>query len=234
MRKHIPNMITCCNLLSGAVATYMAFNEQYNIAFVLIILAAVFDFFDGFSARLLGVSSPIGKELDSLADDISFGLAPSLMLFVYLKQNSPLGWWSSIVLLMAAFSALRLAKFNLDTRQSDSFIGLATPANTLFWVSLICTMNSFAAEVNITVAVALVVGSLISCFLLVSEIPFFALKFHNAKWKDNKVRFVFLTGSLVLVITSVVLALTLSAQWLLPIGCAIIIWYLILSLITRK
>ena len=142
IKKHIPNTITCCNLISGCIATYWAFCGNYEMALLFIIIGAVFDFFDGMSARLLGVSSPIGKELDSLADLITFGLAPSVMLMQSIRLNTvnsnyDWGYWPLVCLLMAAFSALRLAKFNVDTRQTDSFIGLATPANALFWGSLI-------------------------------------------------------------------------------------------------
>ena len=134
IKNHIPNAITCCNLLCGGVAVFMATQNAFAYAFLYILLGAVFDFFDGMTARALGVSNPKGVEMDSLADDITFGLAPAMILFCYLRPL--IGWWSLIALLMAAFSALRLAKFNLDTRQTDSFIGLATPSNAIFWASL--------------------------------------------------------------------------------------------------
>lgn len=136
IKRHIPNTITCCNLISGCIATYWALCGIYDIALLFIIIGAVFDFFDGMSARLLGVSSPIGKELDSLADDITFGFAPSAIVFDFLKQNAsqlPWHYLAYIAFIMAAFSALRLAKFNLDEpgaglhRSSDtcqcSFLG---------------------------------------------------------------------------------------------------------------
>src|SRR3712207_2181018 len=133
--KHIPNTITCCNLISGCIATAYAFFGDVKVALMFIILGAVFDFFDGMVARLLHVSSPIGKELDSLADDITFGVAPSSILFYVLcviDYPSFLEPYRHILpyfaYLMAAFSALRLAKFNLDERQTTSFIGLPTPA----------------------------------------------------------------------------------------------------------
>ena len=142
--KHIPNTITCLNLVSGAVAVSYAFEGLFEMSFLFIVIGAVFDFFDGMSARLLHVSSPIGKELDSLADDITFGLAPASIVYNYLCNASMPHWLlpvSSllpyIAFVIAAFSALRLAKFNLDERQTTSFIGLPTPANALFWASLI-------------------------------------------------------------------------------------------------
>ena len=114
-KRIIPDAITCCNLLCGSIAVYLATQGAFNWAFVFILGGAFFDFFDGMSARLLKAPSPIGVQLDSLADDITFGLAPAMMLFCYLLPV--LGWWAGLALLMAAFSALRLAKFNVDERQ---------------------------------------------------------------------------------------------------------------------
>ena len=130
--RSIPNTLTCCNLLSGCGATLTAINSgDFKLALLYIIIGAVFDFFDGFAARMLHVSSPIGKELDSLADVITFGMAPAAIVWAYLNTcHFPL---SIFPFLMVAFSALRLAKFNLDERQTSSFIGLPTPANALFW-----------------------------------------------------------------------------------------------------
>ena len=172
IKRIIPNSLTCANLLCGSVAVYMATQEQFLLTFALIIAGAIFDFFDGASARWLKVPSPLGIQLDSLADDITFGLAPSMALMCYLKPI--IGWWSLIALLMAAFSALRLAKFNIDERQTTSFIGLATPPNAIFWASLVCYLNTITLPV--WAPWILLVGSLLSCYLLVSEIPFFSLK----------------------------------------------------------
>ena len=142
--RHIPNGLTSCNLISGCIATVFALAYNYQLALGFIVLGAVFDFFDGMSARLLHVSSPIGKELDSLADDVTFGVAPSAMIFSVLYTHEypywliPLsGVLPYLAFVMAAFSAIRLAKFNLDERQTTSFIGLPTPANALFWASLV-------------------------------------------------------------------------------------------------
>ena len=144
MKKHIPNTITCCNLISGCAATVFAIYGVPELALSLIILGAVFDFFDGMSARLLHVSSEIGKELDSLADVVTFGVAPSSILYWYLGMIDYPAFLEPMrevvpffAYVLAAFSALRLAKFNLDTRQTTSFIGLPTPADALFWGSLI-------------------------------------------------------------------------------------------------
>lgn len=235
MKKHIPNMLTCCNLLCGAIAIYLSTQHIYAIAFGLILVAAVFDFLDGFVARLLHVSSPIGKELDSLADVVTFGLAPSMMLMCFLHTHSPLGEWSLSVFLMAAFSALRLAKFNLDTRQSDSFIGLATPANAIFWASLITCLHTFVPQVPHWGAWLLVAGCLFSCWLLVAEIPFFALKFHNFSWKDNTIRYIFLLGCPIIIALCILSACFSDGhkiEIVLSAGAGIIIWYLILGIAT--
>ena len=140
--RHIPNTVTCLNLFSGCIASVMAFEAKYELAIGFIILSAVFDFFDGMLARLLDAKSPIGKDLDSLADDISFGIAPALMVFSLFKEvhypEMLMGikdFMPYTAFLIAVFSALRLAKFNIDTRQTSSFIGLPVPANALFWVS---------------------------------------------------------------------------------------------------
>ena len=138
MKKHIPNTITCLNLISGCIATYLAFQNKFEWALLMIVVGAVFDFFDGMVARLLHVSSPIGKELDSLADCITFGFAPSAIVFSYLcTLPSHLPYLPFLAFVMAAFSAIRLAKFNLDERQTLGFIGLPTPANALFWGALV-------------------------------------------------------------------------------------------------
>jgi len=206
MKKHIPNMITCCNLISGCVATTMAFNGNIKWAVAWMIIGAVFDFFDGMTARLLHVSSPIGKELDSLADDVTFGVAPSTIVFWLLgviEYPSFLESLSGIIpyaaFIMAAFSALRLAKFNLDTRQTTSFIGLPTPANALFWGSLVLGCESWFESGKWGVLVLLLLLA-VSCYLLICELPMFALKFKQWGWKGNELKYVFAATSLVLLI----------------------------------
>ena len=231
MKKHIPNTITCLNLISGCIATYWAFCGIYDIALLFIIIGAVFDFFDGMSARLLNVSSPIGKELDSLADVITFGLAPSVMLMQSVRlateqSNYSWGWWSLVFLIMAAFSAFRLAKFNCDTRQTDSFIGLATPANALFWASLITTYPDMASWA-MWLPWALLALCLISCYLLVAELPMFSLKFHDMSLQNNRVRYIFLIGSVLIIILCALLGKVLIS------GSFIIVWYLIAGLLNR-
>ena len=226
--KNLPNAVTCCNLLAGATAVMMASEGQFRYAFLLIIAGAVFDFFDGLTARALKVQSPIGKELDSLADCITFGLAPSVMLMQTIRQqteasNYAWGWWSAVALLMAAFSALRLAKFNTDERQTSSFIGLATPANALFWASLIAAFPALPSYAQ-WIPFAMMALMLLSCWLLVAELPFFSLKFKSLCWADNKVRYIFLIGTILLI----VLAALLGHIW--AAGATVILWYIIANL----
>ena len=228
MKKHIPNTITCCNLISGCVATYWAFHGYYDYALTFIILGAVFDFFDGMTARLLHVSSPIGKELDSLADDITFGFAPSAMVFNFLCSfHTHLPFVPFLAFIIAAFSALRLAKFNLDERQALGFIGLPTPANALFWGALIVSLDVrtwlepyILPEYWFYIILALIP---VSCYLLIAEIPMFALKFKTWGWKGNEIKYIF-------ILSCIPLLLFLGISGL----AAIIAWYVILSVIATK
>ncbi len=223
MKKHIPNTITCCNLISGCIATYFAFQGDFTLALLFIIIGAVFDFFDGMSARLLGVSSPIGKELDSLADDITFGFAPSAIVFSYLCTfHIHLPFVPFLAFIMAAFSALRLAKFNLDERQALGFIGLPTPANALFWGSLICGLQEHGFVFD-GLEWVILVGTFISSYLLIAEIPMFALKFKHWGWKGNEIKYIF-------VLSCIPLLLILGISGF----AAIIAWYVVLSVIANK
>lgn len=225
-----PNILTCCNLICGCMATGAAFHGHFTWALLMIVLGAVFDFFDGLSARFFHVSSPIGKELDSLADVVSFGVAPSAMIFQLFGIVQVPAWLQPLApylpytaFLMAAFSALRLAKFNLDDRQQSSFIGLPTPANALFWASLIAAQLPWLASPRFN-AVWLFLFMLAACFLLVSELPLFALKFKNLSWADNRVRYIFLAGAVLLLLTGLLTSLGLTA---VPL---IILWYLGLAI----
>ena len=221
IKKHIPNCITCCNLLSGCIAILWASYGVYYTALLFIILGAVFDFFDGMSARLLHVSSPIGKELDSLADVVTFGVAPSFMVCIWMKEAGMYEWLWLLPMLMAAFSALRLAKFNLDERQTMGFIGLPTPANALFWGSLISSMSDTLIQQTLPqLAPILMVVMLVSCYLLVSEIPMFALKFKHWGWEGNQVRYLFLISCVPLLLFLGIIGIA-----------AVILWYVILSIV---
>ena len=229
IKRIIPNSLTCANLLCGSVAVFMATQNAFLLAFALIIAGAIFDFCDGASARLLKCPSPIGVELDSLADVITFGLAPAMLLMCYLKPI--IGWWSLIALLMAAFSALRLAKFNIDDRQTTSFIGLATPPNAIFWASITCMPYAFTATPWLPWM--LLALSLVSCYLLVSEIPFFGMKFKNLTWRDNWPVYLFLIGCVIIIAFSVVRAYTVQhIEWAVFAGAACILWYIIYNVIT--
>ena len=227
--RNIPNTLTSCNLFSGCIAAYMAFHGNYKEALLFIVLGAMFDFFDGMTARLLHVSSPIGKELDSLADDITFGLAPAAIAFSLFKEvyypdflMPVAGIMPYTAFLIAVFSGLRLAKFNIDERQTSSFIGMPTPANALFWASLAVGGHSFLISDNFN-AIYLFVLVVVMSLLLVAELPMFSLKFKDLSWGHNKVSYIFLIVSLPLLI-------------IFPLSgiAAVIIWYILLSLATRK
>lgn len=232
MKKHIPNMITCCNLICGCVAIVFALKGQPSMALLFIVLGAVFDFFDGMSARLLGVSSPIGKELDSLADVVTFGVAPSTIVFAFLNThlsavNPQLSVLSYLAFVMAAFSALRLAKFNLDERQAMGFIGLPTPANALFWGSLITRLHFQTMfepyHLPIYIYYGIVLMLLVSCYLLVAELPLFALKFKHWGWKGNEVKYIFLLTSALLILALGVIGIA-----------AVIAWYVVLAVVVAR
>ena len=213
--KHIPNLITCLNLLCGCLAILsIVLGNPLNAAY-LVIAAAIFDFFDGFAARILKVSSPIGAELDSLADMVTFGVVPGLILLHYLVgsiQNingiasfleNPI---TLLPLAIPVFSALRLAKFNVDTRQTDSFRGLPTPATALWVISIPLIIEFMPFHIwwnpeNVIVDRWFIIGSSIGLSaLMVSDIPLLAMKFKSFGWKGNGVRYTFLIISAVLLI----------------------------------
>lgn len=227
IKKHIPNTITCCNLISGCIATSFAFSGQLALALLWIVIGAVFDFFDGMVARLLHVSSPIGKELDSLADDVTFGVAPATMVYYELCVIDYPGFLEPLrsyipfaAFVIAAFSALRLAKFNLDERQTMGFIGLPTPANALFWGSLLAGMPWLVEQGRYGLLIMAVLIAL-SSWLLVCELPMFALKFKQWGLKGNEVKYGFI------VMSAAVLAVAgvLRGFWV------VIVLYVLVSLI---
>ncbi len=215
MKKHIPNFITCLNLFAGSIAVYYAFQGNYPIVMLLVIIAAVFDFFDGFAARLLNAYSPMGKEMDSLADVISFGLAPGVVAFSLLSQSGLPLWVNFAGMIIPTFSALRLAKFNIDERQSSSFIGLPTPANALFWIGLAYSFSDFLIANNWLVIILILIFS----GLLVAEIPMFSLKFKSFGWGNNQLQYIFL-------IVCIILLIMLQLDAFAPI----ILWYILLSI----
>lgn len=234
--RQVPNFITSLNLLSGSLAIVCAFGNNLLIASILIFLAGLFDFLDGFTARMLKVYSEFGKSLDSLADVISFGLAPSAIMFQLLimavKKSNPGFQFNtgnineniqvSSAFIITVFSALRLAKFNIDQRQVNSFIGLPTPANAFLIASipLVMRSNNFigSAIINVWFLIPLI---LILSFLLVSELPMISMKFKNVSFRDNISRYILITLSLLLIVFFQYLAVPL-----------IFILYVVISLIT--
>ena len=233
IKQHIPNSMTCANLFCGCAGVKFAFEGALIIAAYLIVLAAVFDFFDGFAARLLNAKSPIGKDLDSLADMVTFGLLPGVILFKMMTVAIAIHGWQGPVdaayipyfaFVLTIFSALRLAKFNIDIRQSESFIGVPTPAITLLVASFPMIMNnpdihndgsmiSAASNLNRAINYApnfadnlllniyVLTGlTVLFSYLLIAELPLFAMKFKNFGWPDNKIRYVFIISCLVLII----------------------------------
>jgi len=214
--SYIPNFITCLNLFSGSVAVYYGFQGNYRAVLFFVLLSAVFDFLDGFAARLLKAYSPMGKELDSLADVISFGLAPGVVAFSILSASALPHWLAFVGFVIPVFSALRLAKFNIDERQTSSFIGMPVPANAIFWVGMGYSYHQALSEFY---WITLLLASITS-WLLVSELPMFSLKLKNIRWKDNSWQFVFLGVCCILLII-----------FKLDAFAPIITWYILLSVI---
>ena len=225
IKKHIPNMLTAGNLLSGVLAiVFTLYAGRTDIAMWLIVLSAVFDFFDGMVARLLGVSSPIGKDLDSLADVVSFGLAPATLVFRGLEGLDAGNYLNYGVFVVVAFAALRLAKFNNDTRQSTSFLGLPVPSNALFWIGAAAAIPSFGLSIGASATlITYLVLTLVLSLLMVSELPMFSFKLKKAPLKA-------LWRQILLVIIAIVAILTRG--WF---GCSLtIIAYVFLSLLPAK
>ncbi len=262
IRKHIPNALTCCNLLCGCMAILCSTDPLVALIFVL--LAAFFDFFDGLAARSLKAYSAIGKDLDSLADMVSFGVVPAIVgvryqMYPFVLGESPSDYDSSVwlpevllamasfvlPLLIVVFSALRLAKFNNDKRQTENFIGLASPACAILYVSLIAVMKA-AVDIPYGQSVSESSWSLMAngkvlwhwcywipvviapvlCWLLVSEIPMFSMKFRNLSWPDNRDRYIFL------LIVAVEIAMALIGGYSFPaLLVAVITTYIIINLL---
>ena len=231
--RHLPNFLTCMNLLSGCLAVVFVFKGNIPVFSILVGVSLVFDFLDGFTARALKAYSPMGKELDSLADMVTFGLVPGAIMYHLFINSVPLNLyqeelWAQLLgffpFIITIFSALRLAKFNIDTRQSDSFIGVPTPAITIFVIGIALIINYDRFNMTPALLNTYVIGgmSMILSFLLVSEIPLFALKFKSFSWDKNKVQYIFLILSL---------ASLIFLQFAgIPV---VIILYLILSLLTN-
>ena len=219
MKKHIPNFVTCLNLFTGCVAVWLGINGNYEGAFIAILVSALFDFLDGFLARTLNAYSALGKELDSLADMVSFGLAPGAIVFSLFSDMNISNWLPFLGFIITVFSALRLGKFNIDVRQTSSFIGLPTPANAILWAGLAFSYSDWLI-INVW---ALVVSTLVLSYLLVAEIPMFALKMKSLAWKENQIQYIFLFGAIL-----ILAALQFNAF------APIIGWYIILSVINTS
>ncbi len=210
LKKQIPNIITSANLLCGCIAiTYIAKGALLP-ASLLVLAAAIFDFFDGMAARLLKVGSPLGAELDSLADVVSFGLVPAYMVFTILLEISTSNIIPFLAFSIAIFSAYRLAKFNIDERQTESFIGLPTPANALFWISLPLIEwklnqgyglvdSSWLYDLIMRESSIIILVALLS-YLLIAEIPLMSLKVKSLKWSENKSRFLLIGLSILFIL----------------------------------
>ena len=260
---NIPNLFTASNLMCGVISIILALSGRLEWACYFIYFAAIFDFFDGFLARKLKISSEMGKQLDSLADMVTFGVAPGILVFVILVIQQEGGWSHSSIasfseinhiriksfmsslasgdvfkneyyclagLIIPFFSLFRLAKFNIDTRQSESFIGLPTPANTIFFTAfpllLASSFNAGFAQgfiYEIVKPIVFVPIILVMSLLLIAELPLFALKFKDFSWKNNQIRFIFLGLCAILIPTFL--------AWSIPI---IIILYLLLSVIENQ
>lgn len=217
MKKYIPNTITLLNLFCGCGAIVAVLNAQYVYVFWLISIGLVADVFDGAAARWLGVSSPMGKELDSLADMVSFGVLPAATLYALLSENEGAGggeleFWYLPAFIIAIFAGLRLAKFNLDVRQSENFLGLPTPSTTMVVMGLLWIAHFERPELLyaiVTHPLTLWLSVFLLSFLMIAEIPFFSLKIKAFTWKGNELRFIFAAITVVLLIVMGVSALIL-------------------------
>ncbi len=253
IKKHIPNAITLLNLFCGSIAVIFAVQGQLELTAIFVMLGIFFDFFDGLAARVLNVQSELGLQLDSLADMVTSGVAPGIVMFQLLNRSVSQNDWGAdhafysesvgansgaaflesfanpltlIGLLIILASAYRLAKFNIDTRQTTSFIGLPTPANTLLIVCLPLILTTAAPEwaINLIHNTWFLIGlTLLSCYLLNAEIPLFALKFKTWGFGENKLRYIFLITTLILLVVFKFLAVPF-----------VILLYVLLSLIFRK
>jgi CDP-diacylglycerol--serine O-phosphatidyltransferase len=226
MKKHIPNIVTLGNLLCGTIATILAVQGDFVAAGLFVVIGIFLDFFDGFAARLLNVSGELGKQLDSLADMVTSGVVPGIIMFNLLYQSSfknldtqfiddgisPIiiskdyifSWVSYIGLLLTLGAGYRLAKFNIDARQSESFIGLPTPAMSLFVISLPLiqeySTNAWVQDLIFN-NYFLIAVTLLLTYLMNAEIPLFSLKFKEYSLKNNLVKYFFLVTSLLLIVT---------------------------------
>ena len=236
IKRQIPNLITLGNFFCGVESIFAALVQNDVTAAALWICAGIFlDFFDGMAARLLKVPSELGKQLDSLADVVTSGVAPAFIMFRLVEEpmKALVPLWGVILimipfLLMPLFAAYRLAKFNIDTRQSHSFLGLPVPANALIWVGI--ALAGLVAN-NLTLAIVLAVAAMFTNILMVSEMPMFSLKFNfkDMSWKSNSTQYIFLAGCILL---AAVESIFFKPSWV--VLSLIILWYIFMSLLQKK
>ena len=244
MKKQIPNLLTLGNLVCGVMAAYQASLGYLHRAAILMLCGILFDFLDGFAARMLKVQSPMGKELDSLADVVTSGVVPGIILYNIFRIFHPCGlgnpfyWLRFVGFLIPAFAAYRLAKFNIDDRQGHSFLGLPAPSNALIWaaigtcfihgydwaqVALLPIPNLFPILRSTAGLIVLAVLSLATDVLMVSEVPMMGLKFTSFGWKENSLKYILLIGAAVLIVFFGIIGIAFA-----------IVWYILLSLFTRR
>lgn len=224
MLKHLPNAMTCGNLLCGCLGILFVMQGELVTAAWLIVLAGILDFGDGLVARMVGVSGPFGKELDSLADVVTFGVLPSFILFALLRKSGSESHWPLLAFSIAICGALRLARFNIDTRQTDQFLGVPIPANALVVASFPLILSAQPQFESVVLSVYTLYGYVVAMSLLmVSELPLIAFKFKSYGWPENQVKYGFL-------ITSVVLLIVLKFA-AIPLVVAL---YILLSLVANR
>jgi CDP-diacylglycerol--serine O-phosphatidyltransferase len=234
IKKHIPNTITLLNLFCGCIALIFVSNDKFEMAFLFVCLGIFLDFFDGFFARLFKVSGPLGLQLDSLADMVTSGVVPGFVMFKMMLSSNVnmsegfLQYFPYLGFIITLGSCMRLAKFNIDTRQTDSFIGLPTPANALFILSLPLVLEYYASDSLFVIEIftekwVLFLISLFSAYILNAEIPLFSLKIKKFNFKDNVLQIIFLAVSVLLLFFLQYLGVTL-----------VIIFYVLLSVINNK
>lgn len=230
LKRHIPNFITLLNLLLGCCALVSILYGQYVQGFWLVFFAVLADFADGLVARLLGVHSELGQQLDSIADTVSFGVVPGAIYYSLLALSLDLDLGSSLHVvavpgfIVSAFSGLRLAKFNLDTRQADGFIGLPTPSSTMFAVGLmlIYALDTYGMRQWVLSPVFLYACVAVQSYLLVAEIPMFGLKFKTLRWAGNEIKFIFAAIAILLLLLTRELAFSV-----------VVVLYVLFSIVTH-
>ncbi|BBA17047.1 CDP-diacylglycerol--serine O-phosphatidyltransferase [Blattabacterium cuenoti] len=228
MKKIIPNIFTLINLFCGCISIILLQSRNFNYSYVFTLFSIIFDFLDGYFSRCMKIKNIFGKELDSLADMVSFGVVPSIIVFFLLKNKSQIPFIEYLSFLISIFSACRLARFNISSNNKNHVIGLTTPINTLFFssLSIIITNNIipfFLIKKGIIYIIAMFFIIFLSCYLLVSQIPMFSFKFENFSYKKNKTRYIFLLISTFLLLTLHIVALP-----------CIIIFYIIISIYFYK